>query len=257
MFTSPTNSSLQREQRRNPPTPRFQSARNCIIMEGLTTAESPQTAGKEPALTDPDDRHHVIVPPEPRQRPRQQRAHETKAKILKAAARSFSIDGYAATSMNDIVAEAASTKGAVYFHFDSKETIARELINDWLTALGGIRQSTDESARPAIEKLAAFFNGSAALITDDALARAGLRLTTEAGLDTAPPAFREWVELVSRLVDTAIADGQLPASAAERLAANLCAGFIGAVQVIQVLGDSGDFTSRIDDLVNAYLISDA
>lgn len=226
-------------------------------MEGLTTAECPQTAGKEPALTYPDDRHHVIVPPEPRQRPRQQRAHETKAKILKAAARSFSIDGYAATSTNDIVAEAASTKGAVYFHFDSKETIARELINHWLTALGGIRQSTDESAIPAIEKLAAFFNGSAALIADDALARAGVRLTTEAGLDTAPPAFREWVELVSRLVDTAIADGQLPASAAQRLAANLCAGLIGAVQVIQVLGDPGDFTSRIDDLVNAYLISDA
>ncbi len=225
-------------------------------MEGLTTAESPQTAGKEPALTDPDDRHRVIVPPEPHQRPRQQRAHETKAKILKAAARSFSIDGYA-TSMNDIVAEAASTKGAVYFHFDSKETIARELINHWLTALDGIRQSTDESAIPAIEQLAAFFYGSAALIADDALARAGLRLTTEAGLDTAPPAFREWVELVSRLVDTAIAAGQLTASAAQRLAENLCAGFIGAVQVIQVLGDPGDFTSRIDDLVNAYLISDA
>lgn len=186
-------------------------------MEGLTTAECPQTAGKELALTDPDDRHHLIVPPEPRQRPRQQRAHETKAKILKAAARSFSIDGYAATSMNDIVAEAASTKGAVYFHFDSKETIARELINHWLTALGGTRQSTDESAIPAIEKLAVFFNGSAALIADDALARAGLRLTMEAGLDTAPPAFREWVELVSRFVDTAIADGQLPASAAQRL----------------------------------------
>jgi AcrR family transcriptional regulator len=220
-------------------------------------AEATQIADKEPALTDPDDRHPVIIPPKPHQRPRQQRAHDTKAKILNAAARSFSIDGYAATSMNDIVAEAASTKGAVYFHFDSKEAIARELINHWLTALREIRQSTDESAIPAIEQLAAFFNGSAALIADDALARAGLRLTTEAGLDTAPPAFRKWMELVSRLVDTAIADGQLPASAAQRLAVNLCAGFIGAIQVIQVLGDPGDFASRIDDLVNAYLISDA
>ncbi|MFJ6263249.1 TetR/AcrR family transcriptional regulator [Rhodococcus erythropolis] len=208
-------------------------------------------------MTDQDDRRHLIVSPEPLQRPRQQRAHDTKAKILKAAARSFSIDGYAATSLNDIIAEAASTKGAVYFHFDSKDAIARELINHWLTALRRTRQSTDESGLPALEQLAAFFNGSAALIADDALARAGLRLTTEAGLGTAPPAFRKWVELVSRLVDTAIADGQLPASAAQRLAANLCAGFIGAVQVIQVLGDPGDFTSRIDDLVNAYLISDA
>lgn len=222
----------------------------------VDTAESPQIAGKEPELTDPDDRHHVIIPPEPHRRPRQQRAHDTKAKILNAAARSFSIDGYAATAMNDIVAEAASTKGAVYFHFDSKEAIARELINHWLTALRGIRESTDEAAIPAIEQLAAFFNGSAAFIADDALARAGLRLTTETGIETAPPAFRKWVELVSRLVDTAIADGQLPASAAQRLAVNLCAGFIGAVQVIQVLGDPGDFTSRVDDLVNAYLISD-
>ncbi|RAL31727.1 TetR/AcrR family transcriptional regulator [Rhodococcus sp. AQ5-07] len=219
--------------------------------------ESAQIAGKEPALTDQDDRRHLIVPSEQLQRPRQQRAHETKAKILKAAARSFSIDGYAATSLNDIIAEAASTKGAVYFHFDSKEAIARELINHWLTALRRTRQSTDESGLPALEQLAAFFNGMAVLIADDALARAGLRLTTEAGLDIAAPAFREWVELAGRLVDTAIADGQLPASAAQRLAANLCAGFIGAVQVIQVLGDPGDFTSRIDDLVNAYLISDA
>ncbi|MDZ7910859.1 MAG: TetR/AcrR family transcriptional regulator [Rhodococcus sp. (in: high G+C Gram-positive bacteria)] len=207
-------------------------------------------------MTDPDDRRHVIVPPEQHQRPRQQRAHETKAKILKAAAYSFSIDGYAAASLNDIIAEAASTKGAVYFHFDSKEAIAQELINHWLTALRRTRQSTDEAVIPALEKLAAFFNGSAALIADDALARAGLRLTTEAGLDTAPLAFREWVEFASRLVDTAIADGQLPASAAHRLAVNLCAGFIGAVQVIQVLGDPGDFTSRIDDLLAAYLMSD-
>ncbi|MFB7860141.1 TetR family transcriptional regulator [Rhodococcus qingshengii] len=110
-------------------------------------------------MTDPDDRLHLIVPSG--QRPRQQRAHDTKAKILKAAARSFSIDGYAATSLNDIIAEAASTKGAVYFHFDSKEAIARELINHWLTALRQTRQSTDESAIPAIEQLAAFFSGSA------------------------------------------------------------------------------------------------
>lgn len=198
----------------------------------------------------------MIVPFEQHHRPRQQRAHETKAKILKAAARSFSIDGYAATSLNDIIAKAASTKGAVYFHFDSKEAIAGELINHWLTALRRTRQSSGESAVPALEQLAVFFNGLAALIADDALARAGLRLTTEASLDIAPPAFREWVELASRLVDTAIADRQLPASAAHRLAANLCAGFIGAVQVIQVLGDPGDFTSRIDDLVNAYVIAD-
>ncbi|WP_258537443.1 MULTISPECIES: TetR/AcrR family transcriptional regulator [unclassified Rhodococcus (in: high G+C Gram-positive bacteria)] len=124
--------------------------------------------------------------------------------------------------MNAIIAEAASTKGAVYFHFDSKEAIARELINHWLTALRRTRQLTDESAIPAIEQLAAFFNDSAALIVDDALARAGLRLTTEASLDTARPAFREWVELVSRLVNTAMADGQLPAFAAQRLEANLC-----------------------------------
>ncbi|MFD6518073.1 TetR family transcriptional regulator [Rhodococcus sp. NPDC060176] len=72
--------------------------------------------------------------------------------------------------MNDIIEEVASTKGAVYFHFDSKEAIAQELSNHWLTALRQTQQSTDKSAIPAIEQLAEFFSGSAALIADDALA---------------------------------------------------------------------------------------
>lgn len=58
------------------------------------------------------------------------------------------------------------------------------------------------------------------------------------GLDLAQPAFREWMEFAGRLVDSAIDGERLPGGyAAHFLASDLCARFIGAVQVTQILGD--------------------
>lgn len=231
------------------------STKRIIIGDAL---RRPPIAGKEPALTDPDNRIDVTGPSDPHRRPRQQRALDTKAKILQAAARSFAINGYAATSMNDIVAEAASTKGAVYFHFDSKEEIARELVDHWSTALLRTLHSTDGVGVSPLGHVAMFFNGLGSLVASDGLVRAGLRLTTETGLDVAQHAFGEWVDLASQLVAAAIAEKQIPDNAAsQRLAMNLCAGFIGSVQVIRILGDAGDFTSRIEDLLSVYLPLDS
>lgn len=45
--------------------------------------------------------------------------------IAEAAKRCFARDGYSATSMADIIAEAASSAGAVYCHFESKAELLR------------------------------------------------------------------------------------------------------------------------------------
>lgn len=216
-----------------------------------------QNTDKGIALTASVDHPYVAAPAQYR-RLRQQRAKDTKAKILLAAARSFAVEGYAATSLNDILAVSGSTKGAVYFHFDSKEAIAGELVNHWAATLESRRQSAIESDQPALTQLATLFSALAQAVADDALVRAGLRLTTEAGLDSARIAFHRWVEVATGFADAAIADGQLPnIPPSRRLAMNLCAGFIGAIQVIQVIGDPGDFTARIGDLLDSYLPADS
>jgi AcrR family transcriptional regulator len=65
----------------------------------------------------------------------QQRAEETRARILDAAEESFSRSGYDPTSVDDICARAGVTKGAFYHHFPSKQAVFIELLNRWLTGL--------------------------------------------------------------------------------------------------------------------------
>ncbi|PBC36121.1 hypothetical protein CJ178_31420 [Rhodococcus sp. ACPA4] len=74
-------------------------------------------------MTEPINDLRQVADPVRTRRRRQRRATITKANILEAAARSFAYNGYAATSLADLLAASGTTKGAVYFHFDSKEAI--------------------------------------------------------------------------------------------------------------------------------------
>lgn len=60
----------------------------------------------------------------------QQRAIKTRASVLTAAALEFADRGYAGASINSIIANSTSTKGALYFHFSSKEALAEAVLED-------------------------------------------------------------------------------------------------------------------------------
>ena len=205
-------------------------------------------------MTEPTRHAHPVTTQEHSHRPRQPRATITKAKILEAAARAFAYDGYAATSLNDLVVASSSTKGAIYFHFDSKEAIARELVARWSSALHHAYSAAQESPQQSVAKINSFFRDLAAAVAVSPLARAGLRLAAETGIDGAPEAFAYWVDITSLLVAAAIESGELPDNSVTRqLAWNLCAGFFGTVTIIRVVGDPGDFTTRMQNLADVHL----
>ncbi len=56
--------------------------------------------------------------------PAEARPHGSKIKFLDAALHLFRAHGYAATTVDDICARAALTKGSFFHHFDSKEALA-------------------------------------------------------------------------------------------------------------------------------------
>ena len=58
-----------------------------------------------------------------------------REQIIRAAARQFSVRPYHLVSLDDILAEAEVTKGAMYFHFKSKHALALAIIERY-TALG-------------------------------------------------------------------------------------------------------------------------
>lgn len=59
---------------------------------------------------------------------------DTRTKLLDAAAKVFGEKGYAATSMDDIAAEAGMTKGALYWNFDGKEQLFHALLQERIYA---------------------------------------------------------------------------------------------------------------------------
>ncbi|MDX3541043.1 TetR/AcrR family transcriptional regulator, partial [Streptomyces sp. MB09-01] len=63
-------------------------------------------------------------------RARQERAEITRQAILDGAATAFDRGGFEGTSLSDVVRHAGVTKGALYFHFPSKEALARTLMDE-------------------------------------------------------------------------------------------------------------------------------
>lgn len=59
-----------------------------------------------------------------------------RASILRGAAQAFATSGYAATSMEDVAQACGVTKLIVYRHFDSKEELYREVIQQVFHRLG-------------------------------------------------------------------------------------------------------------------------
>src|SRR4051794_17429439 len=58
---------------------------------------------------------------------REQHADDSRRAILAAARHAFARDGYANTSLDEIVAPARLTKGALYHHFKSKAALLEAL----------------------------------------------------------------------------------------------------------------------------------
>src|ERR1700684_3111632 len=58
------------------------------------------------------------------------KADSTRQQILRAAARQFARQPYHQVGLDDVLAEAELTKGAMYFHFRSKHALALAIIDD-------------------------------------------------------------------------------------------------------------------------------
>ncbi|MFD4468804.1 ScbR family autoregulator-binding transcription factor [Rhodococcus sp. NPDC058505] len=109
----------------------------------------------------------------------QERARRTRAAIVEAAAVEFARRGYAAASVNTILEGSHATKGAMYFHFDSKEDLARAVM---AAALERYTESTDRWKRvdaDPLQVLHAIIAELADRFADEVIVQAEFRLIIE------------------------------------------------------------------------------
>jgi AcrR family transcriptional regulator len=139
------------------------------------------------------------------------RADTTRLHILRAASRQFARKSYSLVSLDDILADAEVTKGAMYFHFRSKHALAVAIIElrfalasasvDELLArkLSGLETLIDISYLVAVEDIG------------DEIARAGLNLLESIGRTDGLQAtvLGQWVDAFAAIAGKGIRDGDI------------------------------------------------
>lgn len=85
----------------------------------------------------------------------------TRSALLEIAVRRFAADGYAGVALEDLVAEAGLTRGAVYHHFGSKEGLFRAVVEH---AQRGVAETVERAASVDADPLASFLAGCRAFL---------------------------------------------------------------------------------------------
>lgn len=112
---------------------------------------------------------------------RQARAEITRDSVLAGAAEVFLRLGYANASLSEIIAQSNVTKGALYFHFGSKEELARAVVDQGNERLLGACQGFFDSRMPALEACIGITYVVADLSMNDSMVGAMLKLTHQIG----------------------------------------------------------------------------
>lgn len=141
---------------------------------------------------------------------RQARSEATRRKIISSAVEVFNEIGYPATGLGDIIERAEMTKGALYYHFDSKESLATAIIEESSVRLAeAFRIST--SSAPALEGIIHGVFVVADLMSTDQIARSGTRLSRAFGEynEVAARTYSGWMVEMTERTSQAIDEGDI------------------------------------------------
>ena len=85
--------------------------------------------------------------------PVQVRSEETRTRILQSAMKLFSETGFDATGVAEICGTAGVSKGAFYHHFETKQAVFLQLLEDWLQQVDADLQTALSEAPTVVDGL--------------------------------------------------------------------------------------------------------
>lgn len=143
--------------------------------------------------------------------PRQARAVATRATIVAAAAAEFAERGYREASLSRILLRSGATKGALYFHFRSKDTMARAVVVVMEQRFPEIVASFEARGHDPLTTAVHLAVGLADVVADDPYVRGGMRIAAEGTLEQQQSAGVHvfWEQVFVDLFTRARAEGSL------------------------------------------------
>lgn len=175
---------------------------------------------------------------------RQDRAERTRNAILDAAAEVFDERGFVGASLSDILARAGVTKGALYFHFSSKDELATAIIEEQWNI--DIPPMGTASLQGLIDLCHEFGRN----LCSNVRVSASNRLVTESNISSPTPAvYDRWIAILRAFVLDAQNDGDIRKEWNPDDVAVWVAGTILGIQTLSgVRTNRTDLRERITDL---------
>ncbi len=176
---------------------------------------------------------------------------------MTAAAEAFAEAGFLGTSMADIFARAGVTKGALYFHFASKEELATEIVNGEEAEAAKLVQDVFSTDSPPLQKVIDITFRWAREIQTNPIVRAGVRLIIEQGTynNPMPVPYAQWESIVLELLASAQERGELERTVdAKAMAEFIVSAFTGAQIVSQVVTGHEDLIQRVERMWQLLLM---
>lgn len=194
------------------------------------------------------------------------------AALLEAAFRVFAVRGYRASRLEEVAAEAGLTKGAIYYHFDSKEELLRRAVKHrHRTIFVGIEKDLEKEDGPASVKIRYVLRQFWRHVLEPEWGHAFRLMLGEVGVEF-PALLRMWAEegpiqgwtLVRKLIEEGVEAGEFRRDVDPEVAARWAVSGLmlqAALQVHSGLGDLAPcppdriFDSGVDVLLHGLAVT--
>lgn len=179
--------------------------------------------------------------------PKQDRSTRTRQSVLIAASELFALRGFRHTSVKDVADRVEMTKGAVYFHYPTKEALAVAVVEEHYGRWPALLEQVVAEGYGPLDTAEQMLRRAAAAFRDDVVVQAGARLQIERPQIDAelPTPYVDWTELLESLLVAAREAGELRDGVRPQAAArSLVSAFFGAQHISDVLHGRTDVVER-------------
>lgn len=139
------------------------------------------------------------------------RGRRTRQLIIERTSAVFDQRGFAAATLNHLVESTGLTRGAFYFHFESKEALAQAIALAQADRWPQLLEEVEALESEPLRRLLLFSHRAGAAFQDDLVMRAASRLMSERAVieRELPQSYPFWADTFRRCLLQAAAEGKL------------------------------------------------
>ncbi|WP_432193580.1 ScbR family autoregulator-binding transcription factor [Streptomyces sp. bgisy027] len=193
---------------------------------------------------------------------KQERSERTLERLVVAAAEQFAAQGFGRASLAEVSSSAGVTKGALFFHFSTKDDLADAVLARGQDVLETTVEELRETESVFLQVVVDVTHILNQLLRHNAFVRASVRITRERANDDPTPLdfYPLWLGRLWKLLEQARRNGELGRSVADASARTMVTAAVSGVETLTWMrvshAETQQWLSNLWELVLPLLLAD-